>query len=203
MPIFRVKSVKIYTGQKKFTRTPSVASVTNMRYELNLALRDEILMMLEHFRTLRTSPCLQTVAKLPTTAVQRFKRWTSPRLPLSTPPILVHRKLVQQLGMVGSVGTQGTLARIVPSKNAPQSTINKRKTPFLSAGAVQNTSTFLRMGATGESDVTVSVIGFENSKWSLMWTDLAVKQCLDDGNWFSVVEGNPFLEWTDYRLILS
>ena len=23
MPIFRVKSVKIYTGQKKFTRTPS------------------------------------------------------------------------------------------------------------------------------------------------------------------------------------
>ena len=29
MPIFRVKSVKIYTGQKKFTRTPSV---TNMRY---------------------------------------------------------------------------------------------------------------------------------------------------------------------------
>ena len=155
------------------------------------------------FRTLRTSPCLQTVAKLPTTAVQRFKRWTSPRLPLSTPPILVHLKLVQQLGMVGSVGTQGTLARIVPSKNAPQSTINKRKTPFLSAGAVQNTSTFLRMGATGESDVTVSVIGFENSKWSLMWTDLAVKQCLDDGNWFSVVEGNPFLEWTDYRLILS
>ena len=83
------------------------------------------------FRTLRTSPCLQTVAKLPTTAVQRFKRWTSPRLPLSTPPILVHLKLVQQLGMVGSVGTQGTLARIVPSKNAPQSTINKRKNSFL------------------------------------------------------------------------
>ena len=36
MPIFRVKSVKIYTGQKKFTRTPSVASVTNMRYELKV-----------------------------------------------------------------------------------------------------------------------------------------------------------------------
>ena len=32
MPIFRVKSIKIYTGQKKFTRTPSVASVTNIRY---------------------------------------------------------------------------------------------------------------------------------------------------------------------------
>ena len=32
MPIFRVKSVKIYTVQKKFTRTPSVASVTNIRY---------------------------------------------------------------------------------------------------------------------------------------------------------------------------
>ena len=34
MPIFCVKSVKIYTGQKKFTRTPSVASVTNIRYAL-------------------------------------------------------------------------------------------------------------------------------------------------------------------------
>ena len=113
------------------------------------------------FRTLKMSPCLQTVAKLPTTAVQRFKNWTSPRLPLSTPPIPAQLKLVQQLGMVGSVGTQGTLARIVPSKNAPQSTINKRKTPFLSTGAVQNTSTFLRMGATGELDVTVSVIGVE------------------------------------------
>ena len=32
MPIFRVKSVKIYTGQKKITRMPSVVSVTNMRY---------------------------------------------------------------------------------------------------------------------------------------------------------------------------
>ena len=32
MPIFRIKSVKSYTGQKKFTRTPSVASVTNIRY---------------------------------------------------------------------------------------------------------------------------------------------------------------------------
>ena len=34
MPIFRVKSVKIYTGQKKFTLTPSVASVTIIRYAL-------------------------------------------------------------------------------------------------------------------------------------------------------------------------
>ena len=33
MPIFRVKSVKIYTGQKKFTLTPSVASVTIIRYD--------------------------------------------------------------------------------------------------------------------------------------------------------------------------
>ena len=33
MPIFRVKSVKIYTGKKKFTLTPSVASVTIIRYE--------------------------------------------------------------------------------------------------------------------------------------------------------------------------
>ena len=33
MPIFRVKSVKIYTGQKKFTRAPAVVLVTNMRYE--------------------------------------------------------------------------------------------------------------------------------------------------------------------------
>ena len=32
LPIFRVKSVKIYTGQKKFTRAPPVAPVTNMRY---------------------------------------------------------------------------------------------------------------------------------------------------------------------------
>ena len=32
MPIFRVKSVKIYTGQKKFTQAPPVAPVTNMRY---------------------------------------------------------------------------------------------------------------------------------------------------------------------------
>ena len=29
--IFRVKSVKIYTGQRKFTRAPPVAPVTNMR----------------------------------------------------------------------------------------------------------------------------------------------------------------------------
>ena len=32
MPIFCVKSVKIYTGQKKITRAPPVAPVTNMRY---------------------------------------------------------------------------------------------------------------------------------------------------------------------------
>ena len=35
MPIFRVKSVKIYTGQKKFTLTPSVASVTIIRYGID------------------------------------------------------------------------------------------------------------------------------------------------------------------------
>jgi len=28
--------------------------------------------------------------------------------------------------------------------------------------------------------------------------NMAVKQCLDNGNWFSVHEGNPFFEWTDY-----
>ena len=39
MPIFRVKSVKIYTGQKKFTRAPPVAPVTNMRYDLRLPLK--------------------------------------------------------------------------------------------------------------------------------------------------------------------
>ena len=33
LPIFRVKSVKIYTGQFFLTQTPSVVSVTNMRYE--------------------------------------------------------------------------------------------------------------------------------------------------------------------------
>ena len=32
MHIFRVKSVKIYTGQKKFTLAPPLAPVTNMRY---------------------------------------------------------------------------------------------------------------------------------------------------------------------------
>ena len=32
LPIFCVKSVKIYTSQKKFTRAPPVAPVTNMRY---------------------------------------------------------------------------------------------------------------------------------------------------------------------------
>ena len=38
MPIFRVKSVKIYTGQKKFTPAPPVAPVTNMRYGTCLCL---------------------------------------------------------------------------------------------------------------------------------------------------------------------
>ena len=33
LPIFRVKSVKIYTWQKKFTRASPVAPVTNMRYD--------------------------------------------------------------------------------------------------------------------------------------------------------------------------
>ena len=32
MPIFRVKSVKIYTGQKKIYTDISVGSVTNIRY---------------------------------------------------------------------------------------------------------------------------------------------------------------------------
>ena len=32
MPIFCVKSVKNYTGQKKFTRAPLVVLVTNIRY---------------------------------------------------------------------------------------------------------------------------------------------------------------------------
>ena len=32
LPIFRVKSVKIYTGQFFFTQTPPVVSVTNMWY---------------------------------------------------------------------------------------------------------------------------------------------------------------------------
>ena len=33
LPIFHVKSVKIYTGQKKITQAPPVAPVTNMRYD--------------------------------------------------------------------------------------------------------------------------------------------------------------------------
>ena len=32
LPIFHVKSVTIYTGQKKFTRAPPVAPVTNIWY---------------------------------------------------------------------------------------------------------------------------------------------------------------------------
>ena len=35
LPIFRVKSV-IYTGQKKFTRAPPMAPVTNMKYAAEL-----------------------------------------------------------------------------------------------------------------------------------------------------------------------
>ena len=38
LPIFRVKSVKIYTSQKKFTRPPPVAPVTNMRYVPDIKL---------------------------------------------------------------------------------------------------------------------------------------------------------------------
>ena len=33
LPIFHVESVKIYTGQRKFTRAPPVAPVTIMRYD--------------------------------------------------------------------------------------------------------------------------------------------------------------------------
>ena len=33
MPIFRVKSVKIYTSQKKITRAPLVVLVTNISYD--------------------------------------------------------------------------------------------------------------------------------------------------------------------------
>ena len=47
MPIFRVKSVKIYTGQKKFTRAPPVAPVTNMRYVLALLEFLELLELLK------------------------------------------------------------------------------------------------------------------------------------------------------------
>ena len=35
MPIFRVKSVTIYTGQKKFTQAPLVVLVTNIRYDFS------------------------------------------------------------------------------------------------------------------------------------------------------------------------
>ena len=35
MPIFSVKFVRIYTGQKKFTRAPLVVLVTNIRYEFD------------------------------------------------------------------------------------------------------------------------------------------------------------------------
>ena len=38
MPIFRVKSVKTYTGQFLFTQTPSVVSLTNMRYVCKINL---------------------------------------------------------------------------------------------------------------------------------------------------------------------
>ena len=33
VPTFHIQSGKNYTGQKKFTQTPSVVSVTNMRYD--------------------------------------------------------------------------------------------------------------------------------------------------------------------------
>ena len=36
MPIFRVKSEKIYTDQKKFTQAPLVVLVTNIRYAYNI-----------------------------------------------------------------------------------------------------------------------------------------------------------------------
>ena len=38
MPIFRVKSVKIYTGQFFFYTDMSVVSVTNMRYDSEVVL---------------------------------------------------------------------------------------------------------------------------------------------------------------------
>ena len=38
LPIFCVKSLKIYTGQKKFTWAPPVAPVTNMRYGQGLQI---------------------------------------------------------------------------------------------------------------------------------------------------------------------
>ena len=43
LPFFRIKSEKNYTGQKKFTRAPPVAPLTNMRYEEDMTL----LMMVE------------------------------------------------------------------------------------------------------------------------------------------------------------
>ena len=36
LPIFCVKSVRIYTGQKKFTRALPVAPVTNIRYGFDM-----------------------------------------------------------------------------------------------------------------------------------------------------------------------
>ena len=38
MPIFRVKSEKIDTGQKKFTRAPLVVLVTNIRYVTTITI---------------------------------------------------------------------------------------------------------------------------------------------------------------------
>ena len=53
LPIFRVKSVKIYTGQKKFTPAPPVAPVTNMRYvfifELELMVTQVLCFFYAHF----------------------------------------------------------------------------------------------------------------------------------------------------------
>ena len=41
LPIFRVKSVKIYTGQKKIYTGIPVAPVTNIRYESDIVLHRE------------------------------------------------------------------------------------------------------------------------------------------------------------------
>ena len=61
MQIFRVKSVKIYTGQKKFTRTLSVASVTNMRYALTLDIMFLPSYLWKENSDIRRSMNLQTI----------------------------------------------------------------------------------------------------------------------------------------------
>ena len=58
------------------------------------------------------------------------------------------------------------------------------------------------MAVIGELGVTVSVIVVRIQSIHLksnLQSDMAAKQCLDNGDWFSRVEGNPFREWTDYR----